>query len=729
MQSTRRWISLFTVLLLTACGGDSENTSQTVNSGSAPQPDSTGVAQASISPYGQVSQERLTNAADEPEQWMMYGGTYTEQRYSALEQINTDNVSDLGLAWYANLETNRGQQSTPVYVDGMLYVTESWSKVSAFDATTGERVWFFDPAVPGEYGGRGCCDVVNRGVAVYEGNVYVGTYDGRLIALNAANGEVVWETDAVVDRELNYTSSGAPRVANGKVFIGDGGAEYKTRGYMSAFDAATGELIWRFYTVPGNPELGFENDAMRMAAETWSGEWWELGGGGSTWDGITYDPETNLLMFGVGNGSPWNPQVRSPEGGDNLFTVSIVAVDADTGEYVWHFQEIPNDEWDFDAVQQIMIADLEVDGEMRHVAMQAAKNGYFYMLDAYTGQLLKANNFVSVNWTFGYDMLTGRPNINPAAQYTQTDEATIIQPGPAGAHNWQPMSMSQDTGLLYIPALESNMAFRSAPGQQIGAFNLGIDWTGGEEAYEDPDNTIQRENRGRLVAWDPVAAEEVWSIEDVSIGGTLTTAGGLLIKGNGRDENIGIYNAENGAELWKMDTRAGASAGPITYMHEGEQFIAHVVGGSAFGGYYAPTYARVLVYKLGGTEALPEKAEFTQRPFAPPEETASEDVIAQGEIAYNNNCAMCHGNGGANRGMFPVLRRSPLLHSTDGFTDVVIDGILSERGMVSFAQTVTEQDADAIRHYLVSLAHIAMNQPQFGPVASPDNNEESPDNN
>ena len=709
-MSNSRFLALAVIsTMLAACTGSEE---------AATPPDAaiTAPAAAATSAFANVDQARLNNAASEPGQWLTFGGTYNEQRYSPLDQINTGNVDQLGLAWYVDIRANQGQQSTPLYVDGVIYFTESWGQVNAIDASSGQSLWRFDPQVSGDVAGRGCCGVNNRGAAVYEGKVYVTVYDGRMFALDAGTGEVLWETQTV-DPELWYTSTGAVRVANGKVFIGNGGAEFRTRGFVSALDADTGEILWRFYTVPGNPELGFENDAMRMAAETWNGNWWDRGGGGSTWDGITYDAETNLLLFGVGNGAPWNPLVRGSGGGDNLFLNSIVAVDADTGEYVWHYQQIPAEEWDFDAVQQITIADIEVDGEMRHVAMQAAKSGYYYMLDAYTGELLRANNFVPVNWTSGYDMATGRPIINEAAQYTKREAGTIIQPGPAGAHGQAPMSYSPDTGLLYIPAMESSMAFANAPENLDGRFNLGMEYFGHDYAYDDPANTIERGSRTRLVAWDPVAAEEVWAIEDVAVGGTLSTGGNLLIKGNGQNQTLGIYNAQDGTELKLIDTQASAVAGIITYMHEGEQYIAHVVGGPSFQGYYAPTYARLLVYKLGGTAVLPEKVEFTQRPFAPPEETATDEVLARGDALYGENCAMCHDVGGLARSSFPDLRRSPMLHSADGFNNVVLQGALAERGMTSFAAVLNETDTDAIRHYIISQAHLAMNTPSpFGPA-------------
>lgn len=683
-------------LLLAGCGGSEGPSSETSDAAAISGGASTGGGAAA------VNDERLQSAAKEPEQWMTHGGTYKEQRFSQLDQINTENIGELGLAWFADLDTNRGQESTPLMVDGVIYVSEAWSKVSAFDARTGERLWFYDPMVPGERGAYGCCDVVNRGVAVWEGKVYVGAYDGRLIALDAQTGEEVW-SEVTFDQSKFYSLTGAPRVAKGKVLIGNAGAEFNTRGYVSAYDAETGELEWRFYTVPGNPELGFENDAMRMAADTWTGEWWDMGGGGSTWDAITYDPETNLIYFGVGNGSPWNPLVRSPEGGDNLFTVSLVALDADTGDYVWHYQHIPAEEWDYDATQQITVADLEIDGQMRHVLIQAPKMGFIYLLDAYTGELLSADNFVDVNWAFGYDMNTGRPIVNEAASYTKREGAVIVQPGPQGAHSWHPMSFSPDTGLVYIPAQDTSIPLMNAPGSQFGNFRLGVDWRSGFDAYDDPENTIPRQSTSRLIAWDPVKSKEVWNVNRLGgrPSGVLSSAGGLVFQGNGADEEFVAYRADNGERLWSFDVQTGVSAGPISYQLDGVQYVAQVVGGSQRGGYYAPSYARLLVFKLGGVAQLPEKIEFTQRPINPPAVDVSEASVAAGEEIYGSACSMCHGDGGASRGMFPDLRRTPLLHTQEGFDAVVLDGILSGRGMISFAGQLSKEDTANLRNFII----------------------------
>ena len=329
------------------------------------------------STVGLITDERIINLeSEEPGNWLSHGRTYEETRFSPLTQINKETVSQLGLAWYKDMGTNRAQESTPIIVDDIMYLTSSWSIVYAIDAKTGETLWRYDPEVPGEHARKACCDVVNRGVAVYEGMVYVGSLDGRLIALNAESGDVIWEKDTIIDRDRFYTITGAPRVAKGKVFIGNGGAEFGVRGYVTAYNAKSGEEEWRFFTVPGDPSLGFEDPAMEMAAKTWKGgNYWEFGGGGTVWNSIVYDPEFDNVYLGVGNGSPWTRAVRSPGGGDNLFLSSIVALDVDTGEMKWYYQTTPGDNWDFTAVQDMALAEMEIDGEMKKVLLQAPKNG------------------------------------------------------------------------------------------------------------------------------------------------------------------------------------------------------------------------------------------------------------------------------------------------------------------------------------------------------------------
>ncbi len=434
-------------------------------------------AQAGGSP---VDGQRLANADSDPGNWLTYGRTYSEQRYSPLRQISADNANRLGLAWFADLDTNRGQAATPLVIDGVMYVSTAWSMVKAYDARTGRLIWSYDPEVPRQLGVNGCCDVVSRGVAAWNGKIFVATFDGRLIGLDAATGKPVWTT-MTVDKDKPYTITQAPRVIKGRVIIGTSGGEYGVRGYISAYDAETGKLVWRFYTVPGDPSKPFENSAMAMAAKTWSGEWWKLGGGGVVWDAISYDPDLNLLYFGVGNGTEWSRGLRSENKGDNLFLSSIVALNADTGAYTWHYQVVPGDEWDYDAaVAQLVLADLKIDGTIRHVLMQANKDGFFYILDRKTGKLLSATAIVPVNWASGIDMKTGRPIEHPDIRYSTTGKPILMMPGPDGAHSWHPMAYNPGTGLVYIPTQQIDKLFtplKDFKTSPIG-WNLGVDVAG-----------------------------------------------------------------------------------------------------------------------------------------------------------------------------------------------------------------------------------------------------------
>ncbi len=388
-----------------------------------------------------VDGERITNADAEPGNWLSYGRTYSEQRFSPLARINDKNVQKLGLAWFADLDTNRAQEATPLIVDGVMYISTAWSLVKAYDARSGKLLWAYDPQVHRELGVNACCDVGNRGVAAWNHKIFVGAYDGRLVALDDATGKVLWST-MTVDPAKPYTITQAPRVIKGRVIIGNSGGEYGARGYISAYDAETGKLAWRFFTVPGDPSQPFENQAMARAAKTWSGEWWKLGGGGPVWDAISYDPKLNLLYFGTGNGVQWARSARSAGKGDNLYLASIVALHADTGEYAWHYQATPGEEWDFDAVQQLVLADLNVDGKLRQVLMQANKNGFFYVLDRKTGALISAKAIVPVTWASGVDIKSGRPIENKEARYSDTGKPVDVKPGPLGAHNWQPMAFN-----------------------------------------------------------------------------------------------------------------------------------------------------------------------------------------------------------------------------------------------------------------------------------------------
>ncbi|MGA8204955.1 MAG: PQQ-dependent dehydrogenase, methanol/ethanol family [Woeseiaceae bacterium] len=675
-----------------------------------------------------VDGARIVAADSEPGNWMTYGRTYSEQRFSPLDAINADNVADLGLAWYFDLDTDRGQEATPIVVDGVMYVSTAWSKVKALDAATGKLIWAYDPMVPGKTAVVACCDVVNRGVAVWKGRVYVGTLDGRLVALDAATGEPVWSVQTT-DPDKPYTITGAPRVVKGKVLIGNGGAEFGVRGYVTAYDAETGAQVWRFYLVPGDPAKGFESDAMEMAARTWTGEWWKLGGGGTAWDSIIYDPDLNLVYIGGGNGSPWNRAIRSPDGGDNLFLSSIVAVNADTGEYVWHYQETPGESWDYTATQPLMLADLTIGGETRHVIMHAPKNGFFYVLDAKTGEFISGDKFATVTWASGIDPESKRPIENPDARYAGPAPAVIV-PGPGGAHSWQPMSYNPNTGLVYIPIQDAGFAyFDDMSFRKTGlGFNVGVDFGKGSMP-QDPQvkKQILSGIKGYLLAWDPVAKQAAWRVEypGPSNGGTLTTAGNLVVEGTAGGD-IDIYRADNGDKLWSTHVHTGVLAGPATYEAGGEQFIALPVG---WGGIYAlapgevgllsgrlGNHSRVLAFKLGGKAQLPTDSPPPPLTFTPPEATASDETVAKGKELYSRHCGACHGDAVVSAGMLPDLRATPGIDAAL-WKSVVVDGVRTDRGMVSFASVLSEDDIAAIRAYVIARAHESLAQQRAGDAA------------
>ena len=657
-------------------------------------------------PRAQIDEARLLAANDPANagQWLSHGRDYSEQRFSPLTKVSTENVSQLGLAWFADFDTRRGQESTPLVIDGVIYVTTAWSKVYAFDAKSGDKLWSYDPQVPGEWAVNACCDVVNRGVAAWKGKLYLATIDSRLIALDATTGKVVWDV-LTIDPGKPYAITGAPRVARGKVLIGQGGSEFSQRGYISAYDAETGKLDWRWYVVPGNPADGFETPELEVAAKTWNGEWWKTGGGGAPWDAIVYDPATNYVLVGTGNGAPWPAEIRSPGGGDHLYLSSIVALDLDTGKYVWHYQTTPNESWDYDNTSPIMTADLSLNGQKRHVVMQAPKNGFFYVLDAGTGQLLSAEAYVpGVNWAKGIDKKTGRPIINPEANYGKTGKGALVSPYFGGAHNWTPNSYSPATGLVYIAANQSSYAFvASHEDDNPMGQKLSISFRGNQEMMrklKTPPVSL-----GYLLAWDPVAQKERWRapVEGGRSGGTLATAAGLVFAGNSNNE-FAAYRADTGEKLWRTDTQTGVMAGPVTYEVEGEQYVAVVGGFRQTGSYYAPNYSRLLVYKPGASGKLPDAVPFPDPVLNPPAAFGSADVINHGEEIYGRFCSTCHGSDGLSRGMFPDLRYSGALGSADAFKAIVIDGALAKNGMVSFAKGITASDAEAVRAYAVSRA-------------------------
>src|SRR5688572_2036034 len=654
-----------------------------------------------------VDAARLVAADAEPGQWLATGRTYGEQRFSPLTELDASTVGELGLAWYGDLNVSRAQESTPLFVDGVLYVTTAWSNVQAYDARSGKQLWSFDAQVPREWGSRACCDVVNRGAAAWNGKIYVGTIDGRLVALDAATGTPAWEADTLVRRDIAYTITGAPRVVKGKVIIGNGGAEYGVRGYVSAYDAETGELAWRFFTVPGDPALGFESETIAQAAQTWNGEWWRLGGGGTVWDSMAYDPELDLLYIGTGNGSPWNQALRSPGGGDNLFLSSIVALRPDDGSYVWHYQTTPGESWDYTATQPLIVADLTLDGAPRRVVMQAPKNGFFYVLDAATGTLISAEPFAAVNWASGVDLATGRPIENPAARYEVTGQPVAVQPSSAGAHNWHPMAFSPQTGLVYLSASDNALVY--APDRNFNpnprVSNLGIDLSAG--AALGPSALAALPRGSYTVAWDPLAKRAAWRVDGPSAG-MLATAGGLVFRGS--SNRLVALAAADGRELWSsQDVHTGVVAGPISFELDGVQHVA-VVAGRATGNYYAPSYSRLLVFRRGASAELPPEIPFTAPPLNPPESVASAAAIAQGRDLYEANCALCHdviGNAGGlfRRGLFPDLAFSPALASREAFAAIVLDGARAANGMAGYAGVLDADGAEAVRAHIVDRAN------------------------
>lgn len=671
-------------------------------------------------PAAQVDGARII-AADNNAEWLSYGRTYSEQRFSPLTKINRDNVKTLGLAWYHEFDANadRGMEATPLIADGVIYTSTSWSHVYALDAKTGQLKWSYDPKVDGQKAKDACCDVVNRGVALWNGKVYVGALDGRLIALDAATGKEVWSTQTT-DPAWPYTITGAPRVVKGKVLIGNGGAELGVRGFVSAYDSETGALAWRFYITPnpeGKPD-GAASDKIfaEKANATWFGEGWkQAGGGGTPWDAITYDPVTDLVYIGTGNGSPWSHQARSDGKGDNLFLSSILALKPETGEYVWHYQTTPGDSWDYTAVQQIMTADLTINGEKRHVVMQAPKNGFFYVLDAATGKLISAEKYAAVNWAEKVDLATGRPVLNKSALYAG-GKATRLTIGPNGGHIWQPMAFNPQQGLVYIPAHRGAFSYQNDPNWKYvrGRWNLAQGPSGGFSQPNTPPAADKLSAAGEaviaklpaeggfLVAWDPVAQQPRWIVpQDTQWnGGVLTTASDLVF--GGADLTFNAYDAKTGEKLWTDKTAAAVMAGPATYEIDGEQYIAVSVGyggaNAMIGGRYPRRPGRLYVYKLGGTVKAPEFAPFVPNPpLDLTKLTASTGNAAHGGQVMAEWCLSCH-IGGI---FIPDLTRSPRIATPELFRDVVHGGALRSRGMASFAAWLSEQDVEDIRANLL----------------------------
>jgi PQQ-dependent dehydrogenase (methanol/ethanol family) len=664
---------------------------------------------------------RIVNADSAAGEWLTHGRTYSEQRFSPLNQINENNVQDLGLAWYADLPTHRGIETTPLMADGKLYVTGSWGHVLAYDARRGDLLWHFDPKVPKDYGRHACCDVVNRGVALWGSNVYAASLDGRLRALDRDSGKVVWEVDTRLNDVDSYTITGAPRVVNGKVIIGNGGAEMSVRGYVTAYDAMSGEQVWRFFTVPGNPADGFEDETQEWIATTWTGEWWKNGkGGGTAWDSFAFDPELNLLYIGVGNAASWNQKIRSPAGGDNLFVSSIVAVDADSGAYAWHYQTTPGDHWDYTATQHMILAEINFGGKPRSVIMQAPKNGFFYVLDRGTGELLAADKYMPVTWATHVDMATGRPV--EAAGARNTEEEQLLVPGPSGAHNWHPMSFSPDTGYVYIPAKVSSGIYQN----DFSSKRRNMLWHTNYDVYKmvglpDEMNVEDRATigpeaaAGVLIAWDPAARREVWRVDRgfYSGSGLLSTHGNLVFQGD-LSGNFSAYAADSGREVWSYLVQGGIMASPITYELDGEQYVAVAQGWGGesslpFGAISGPqnmiNISRVLVFKGGASARLPVIE--TEEQLLPSHNLAmaTPEQVAEGRDLYNLYCAVCHGGNAISGGLVPDLRYR-IADLDASWQAIVFDGALASAGMPAWKEYLSREETDRIKSYVAHEARL-----------------------
>jgi PQQ-dependent dehydrogenase (methanol/ethanol family) len=663
--------------------------------------------------------------------WPQHGNEWREQRHSPLDEVNRENVARLGLAWYFDMSTNRGVEATPLVIGGVMYVSGSWSIVYALDARTGALKWLYDPQVDRSFLAKGCCDAVNRGVAFKDGRVFVGTYDGRLVALNAADGRVLWDVQTT-DRNQSYTITGAPRIAGDLVVIGNGGADMGVRGYVTAYDAATGKQAWRFHTVPGNPADGLENATMKMAAKTWNGEWWKWGGGGTVWDSIVYDPELDLVYIGVGNGSPRNQELRSPGGGDNLFLASIVALRARTGEYVWHYQTTPGETWDYTATQPMMLAELEIGGRPRKVLMQAPKNGFFYVLDRVNGELISAREYTRVNWATGIDRATGRPIEDP--QLRDFKKGVTVLPFIGGGHNWSPMSFNPKTGLVYFAEMSVPQTLVSPtrdidrlPG--MGFFNGGFDsLAAAPPPLPNLDEYIASVSSGRLLGWDPVRQEARWVYPQgrPSNSGTLSTAGMLVFQGDPFGK-VRAFDAENGGPLWSFDAQTMAMAGPVSYALDGQQYIAFAVGvgggvsheaGALSHAWKVRNQSRVLAFRLGGTAQLPPLPPDERVMPRPQPVTAGQEAVAHGQVMYQRYCSYCHGDALRTGALNPDLRWSSAdVHAV--WQDIVIGGVLAPVGMVSFKKFLTPADAEAIRQYVLSEANRLYSQSPAAAAGAP----------
>jgi quinohemoprotein ethanol dehydrogenase len=696
------------------------------HSGQAPS----GPSHVASKPSGAIDAERLAHASSEPDQWLTSGrdagGTY----FSPLADINSGNVTRLGFAWEYRLGTRRGLEATPVVVDGVLYTSGNFGRVYALDAASGRTMWTYDPEVDGQWGRYACCDAINRGVAVWNGRVYVGALDGFLHAIDAGSGRRIWKVDTLPTRgpKTPYTLSAAPVIAGDEIIVGSAGADFDgVRGYVAAYDLKTGAFRWRFYTVPRNPAAGPQDQPHLVeAVKTWDPRHqWESGGGGTVWDGIAYDPGLQLVYVGTANGSPYNIKEDGRQGGDDLFAASIIAIRAKTGQMAWYYQTTPGDRWDYDSTQKFILTEIDLGSGPRKVLLQASKNGYFYVLDRATGELLSAKDFAFVNWTKGIDPKTGRPEPNPAVDYNSTPK--LVFPSASGAHSWQPMSYDSQTQLIYIPSMEWPQVYLNTSHQRAGmAEGAFTAMSFSPEGYNpkalaslygrlpplaDLDRGLPpARSRGYLRAWDPARQRLAWEIATGTRwdGGVLSTAGGLVFQGDATG-HLNAYKADDGTPLASIMLGTGVMAAPATYRLNGTQYVVVMAGYGGLGfysltkdtaAYRYDNEGRIIALKLDGT-AVPLPPVLPDEPVpTPPPREGSTEQISKGEVLYNRFCGRCHIHG---RGILPDLRRmTPEKHQI--FYDIVMKGVLAPAGMGRWDDVLSHSDAEAIHAYIVDEA-------------------------
>jgi len=654
--------------------------------------------------------------------WLAYGRTYDAQRFSPLDQVNAGNVGTLGVAWYTDLPANVGLVSTPLVTNGTVYFTDSRNIVRSVDARSGKILWTYDPKVDEAAGDAMDFAFLHggRGIAMWEGKIFLASVDGRMIALDASTGRELWSTRSYPLGEDRFVTA-APFAFRGKVIISDAGGENgKERGVVTAFDAETGKIAWKFYTVPGDPTKGFEDDAQARAAKTWTGEWWKQGGGGSVFsEAYAYDPELNLLFIGTGGGVPPTYHMRSPGGGDNLYLSSIVALDADTGKYRWHYQATPHDSWDFDNSSPIILADLKIKGRTVKALMQAPKNGFFYVLDRRTGKLVSAEPYAKVTWASKIDLKTGRPVFNPEADFELTKHA-VVWPGTWGAHDWQPPSYNPVTGLVYFPKREAADTFLDNDPEEVQKF-LTEDRSGFHVRYPRYRRIVDSSPpTTSLIAWDPIRQRKQWEVVLASpwSPGTLSTAGNLVFEGD-VEGHLNAFDARSGTKLWSYNVGVGVTAPPITYSLDGRQYVSVLVGfGGGFSGpagesaaklgwAYGRHTRRLVTFSLGETTQLPSLPS-PQRAIPIEADFKVDPALAKIGARQFRRCSLCHGFGAIGGGLAPDLRASPIVPVTVAFDSVVRGGARRPLRMPSFK--LTDAELTALQHYIRQQAGLALTQ-------------------